>query len=90
MDDSASKALLEMVAALQKEMVGLREQMQDQPTVGQVDKLQQQLRDQKSEMSAMRSNVDMIQRQMGEMASRLSESGTSNSSPQMQVQSLNP
>jgi len=87
-EDAGSKALLEMVTALQKEVAGLREQLQEQPSVGQVDKLQQQLRDQKSEMSALRSRMDMMQRQLGEMLSRPNQPPpptASNSSPQMQL-----
>ena len=67
-DDSA-KALMELVASLQKEIAGLREEMKEQPTVGQFEKLQQQLREQKAEMASMRSSIEALQRQMKESPS---------------------
>ena len=75
-DESATKALVDLVASLQKEVKGLRDEMKDQPTVGQYEKLQHQLREQKAEMANMRTNIEAMQRQMGQMP-------TANVSPQV-------
>jgi len=66
-DESSTKALMDLVASLQKEVAGLREEMKDQPTVGQFEKLQHQLREQKAEIANMRTDIEAMQRKMGQM-----------------------
>ena len=49
------------------------EQLEEQPTAGQVEKLQQQLRMQHQEMGSMREKMDKMQQQIDSMSGRSSE-----------------
>ena len=72
-DNAGMKDLVDMVAAMQKEIKALREQLEEQPTAGQVEKLQQQLRMQHQEMGSMREKMDKMQQQIDSMSGRSSE-----------------
>ena len=69
-DEASTKQLIEMVAAMQTEIKALREQLAEQPTVGQFEKLQQQLRVQNTEMGNMRDMMDKMQQQINSMSGR--------------------
>ena len=69
-DDASTKELVEMVAAMRTEIKALREQLAEQPTVGQFEKLQQQLRMQNTEMGNMREKMDKMQQQINSMSGR--------------------
>lgn len=69
-DDASTKELVEMVAAMQTEIKALRDLLAEQPTVGQFEKLQQQLRMQNTEMGNMREKMDKMQQQINSMSGR--------------------
>jgi hypothetical protein len=69
-DEASTKELVEMVAAMQTEIKALREQLAEQPTLGQFEKLQQQLRIQNTEMGNMRDMMDTMQQRINSMSGR--------------------
>ena len=68
-DDATVEAFTKLLAQQQKEIVSLREQLQEKPTIGQVEKLQQQLREQKSEILNLRIDMEKMHLHMQDMAS---------------------
>jgi chromosome segregation ATPase len=89
-DDSlTNERLSAKIVALEKEMKDIRSQIQERPqtkegpTAAQYERLQQELRDQKSEMKDMRSQMDAMQRQLKEMSLRFDQTPSPNKSPQV-------
>jgi len=89
-DDSlTNERLSAKIVALEKEMKDMRSQIQERPqtkegpTAAQYERLQQELRDQKSEMKDMRSQMDAMQRQLKEMSLRFDQTPSPNKSPQV-------
>jgi hypothetical protein len=60
-----------------------RPQTKEGPTAAQYERLQQELRDQKSEMKDMRSQMDAMQRQLKEVSLRFDQTSSPNKSPQV-------